>query len=352
MKKTVLFITLVLAGAFSAFAQVNTQDATAAAAAALNAAEDVPEKVQKPKYWNTIVITNIAFGQTYLSQWAAGGYNNVSLAGNIDANANYAKNKVLWTNRLQMDYGFLYSADKPIIQKNKDRIYFESKWAHETPVRSLLYSANLDFKTQFGNNYNYGTPATTTDAEGNVIEPTSKDWLAARKLKSGFFAPAYLNLGVGAMWTPAPWISLNIAPISCGGVFVTIPELRKTYGMDLRDPTMDPADDNNFKAFRLEFGAQLKLDMSWVINDVFSFATQFTAFYNYLTPKMEPRLTWDNKIFWKLRRFFALTLTTNLIYDPRVIVKDSNKDGIADSKGVQFREYFELGFTYSINVKH
>ena len=319
----------------------NTQTAAAEAAAALTAAEDVPEKVEKPRYWTNQLVTNISFGQTFLSQWAAGGYNNVSLAGTIDASANYAKGKLTGTNHLVLDYGFLYSADKPILQKNKDRILLESKWGYETPVKHLAYSASFDFRTQFNNNYDYKTPA----ADG-TDEPTVKDWLAARVLKSGFFSPAYLNIGIGALWTPKPWFSLNIAPISGGGVFVSIPDLRKTYGMELEEGST-----TDYRSFRLEFGAQLKLDMAWVINDVFSYSTQATLFYNYLTPKVEPRITWDNKISWKIARFFAVNLSTFLIYDPLVLVRASQKGGTIDSKGVQFKEFFELGFTYAISNK-
>ena len=112
---------------------------------------------------------------------------------------------------------------------------------------------------------------------------------------------------------------------------------------------MEEISDGNYKPYRLEFGAQVKADMAWVINDVFSYTTQFTAFYNYLTPKVEPRLTWDNKIFWKLRKFFALTISTNLIYDPLVLVRDTDKDGKPDTKGVQFKEFLEFGFTYTIS---
>ncbi len=345
MKKLFLIIGLTVA-CFTVQAQ-NTQEAAAEAAAALSAAEDVPEVPQKPRYWDTVLLTNINFGQTYLSQWAAGGYNNVSLAGNVDLTNKFEKGKLLGVNRLQLDYGFLYSADKPILQKNKDRIYFEAKWGYESPVKNIAYSANFDFKTQFDNNYAYGTPA--SDGE---VEPTVQDWLNARSLKSGFFAPAYINLGIGALWTPAPWFSLNVAPLSGGAVIVGIPELRKTYGMDLRSVGLDDSVGENYRPVRMEFGAQIKADMAWVINDVFSYTTQATLFYNYLTPKVEPRITWDNKIFWKLRKFFALTLSTNLIYDPRVIVRDSNKDGKPDTKGVQFKEFLEFGFTYTISRKH
>ncbi len=353
MRKSIVSLACLLAAAFTLQAQ-NTQEAAAAAAAALSAADDVPEKVEKPTYWTQIVETNVNFGQTYLSQWAAGGYNNVTLAANIDAQANYARDKMKATNHLQLDYGFLWSADKPILQTNKDRIYFDAKWGYESFIKNLSYSGSFDFKTQFGRNYNYKTPP--SDGE---TEPSVQDWLDARQLKSGFFAPAYVNIGVGALWTPFSWFSLNLAPLSGGGVFVSIPSLRYTYGMELgkdsqystQKEAYEAGAYDDFRAVRFELGAQMKLDMAWVINDVFSYTTQFTAFYNYLKPKVEPRLTWDNKIHWKLRKYFALTFSTNLIYDPMVIVRDSNNDGVADSKGVQFKEYLEFGFTYSITRK-
>lgn len=339
MKRIVTLIALLATVVASA---QNTQTAAAEAAAALSAAEDVPEKVEKPRYWTNKLVTNISFGQTFLSQWAAGGYNNVSLSGTIDGSANYAKGKLVGTNHLVMDYGFLYSADKPILQKNKDRILFESKWGYETPVKHLAYSASFDFRTQFNNNYDYKTPATTQDADGNVIEPSVADWLDARKLKSGLFSPAYINVGVGALWTPKPWFSLNVAPISGGAVIVSIPELRKTYGMALVEGST-----TEYRSARMEFGTQLKLDMGWVINENFSYSTQATLFYNYLTPKVEPRITWDNKISWKVARFFAINLSTYMIYDPLVQVNPRRADG----KGLQFKEFLELGFTYSIATK-
>ncbi len=342
MKKLFTFFTMSLVAGWAAFGQ-DTQDAVAEAAAALSAAEDVPEVVEKPKYWSSTIQTNINFGQSWLSQWAAGGYNTVSLAGNIDAQSNYAKDKMIWTNRLQLDYGGMYSADKPIFQKTKDRIYFESKWGFETPIRNLKYSANFDFKTQFGDNFDYKTPTGyTTD------QPTAEDWWNARVLKSGLFSPAYINLGLGVLWTPAPWFALNVAPLTGGMVFVTDPTLREKYGMDALT-TAEDGTVTSYKAFRTELGAQLKADASWVINDAFTYSTQVTLFYNYLKPNYEPRVTWDNKVYWKLAKYFTLTLSTNLIYDPLVIL--DRKDG-TKGKGVQFKEFLEFGFTYSIAHKH
>ena len=339
MKKLFLLIAA-LGFAAAAYAQEpTTTEVGAEVAAALEEGAEAPAPEPKPTYWTLSLQNNINFGQTFLSQWAAGGYNNYTLAAGVDANANYAKGKMIWNNRLQMDYGFLYSADKPILQKNKDRIYLESKWGFETPIQHLSYSANFDFRTQFDNNYNYGTPT------GLASEPTREDWLAARDLKSGLFSPAYINLGLGLLWTPKPWFSLNIAPLTGGVVIVNEEALRPTYTMPVVDDTADP---KVYKPVRYEFGAQLKADANFVVNENLTYTTQLAMFYNYLTPKVEPRINWDNKVFWKMAKFFALTVSTNMIYDPLVVLEKG--DG-QKGKGIQFREFLEFGFTYTIAGK-
>ena len=343
MKKVFLSIAAVLMATTALQAQ-DAQKAAAEAAAALTAAEDVPEAVQKPKYWDVSSINSINFAQTSLWNWAAGGFNNYSLAASIDANANYAKDKTTWTNRLQLDYGFLYSADKPILQKHKDRIYFESRWGYETPIRHLSYSASFDFRTQFDNNYKYGTP---TGFSGD--EPSVQDWLDARKLMSGLFAPAYLNLGIGLTWKPKDWLTVSFSPVTADLVIVRDPLLRNTYGMELREEGLDTSVGDNFRPFRFGLGALLKAEGKWVINDTFSYDTQIVLFSNYLKNPQNFRVNWDNKIFWKLAKYFALTLSTNLIYDDTIKVKTLS-DGTAVPAG-QFKEYFEFGITYTIAPK-
>ena len=320
MKKVIILALALLAGSAALSAQ-DTQKAAAEAAAALTAATDKPEVAPKTTYWTNSLLNQINFGQTSLWNWAAGGYNNYTLAAAIDANANYKKDKMIWNNRLQLDYGFLYSADKPILQKTKDRIYFESKWGYETTVRHLAYSANFDFKTQFNDNFKYGTPK---NEEGH--DPSIQDWLDARTLMSGFLSPAYTNFGLGLLWTPKPWLSVNFSPLTADLVIVRNPALRNTYGMALREEGLDKSVGTNFRPVRFGLGAQLKVDAKWVINDVFNYTTQLVLFSDYLHKPLNLRVNWDNKMFWKLTKFFALTLSTNLIYDENVKVKQIAPD--------------------------
>lgn len=342
--KKVMILVAALVAATNVLSAQDAQKVAAKVAETLTAASDVPEAEPKAQYWTNSVLNQINFGQTSLWNWAAGGYNNYTLAAAIDANANYKKEKMIWTNRLQLDYGFMYSADKPIFQKTKDRIYFESKWGYETPVRHLSYSAFFDFKTQFDDNFKYGTPK-----NGEGQEPTIKDWLDARELMSGLFSPAYINFGLGLLWTPKPWFSLNFSPLAADLVIVQNPALRDKYGMPLREEGLDKTVGDNFKPYRFGLGAQLKADAKWIINDDFSYTTQLVLFSDYLHKPQNLRVNWDNKVFWKLAKYFALTLSTNLIYDENVKVKEVNGTKVP---AVQFKEFLEFGFTYTIAKKN
>ena len=334
MKKILVLALATLVG-LAAYAQDDAQKAAADAAAAIAEAPQEEVPAPKPVYWTKSLMTNLNFAQTLLRDWAAGGSNNYTMTGYVDANANYAKDKMIWNNRLQIDYGFLYSADKPILQKVKDRIYFESKWGYETPIQHLSYSANFDFKTQIDNNYNYGTPT--------GADPTVADWKAARTLKSGLFSPAYASLGLGLLWTPKPWFSLNVAPLTGGFVIVDNPELRKAYGMELED------DGVNYKSSRFELGAQVKADANFTINDNLKYTTQLVLFSNYLKNPQNIRVNWDNKVFWKMAKFFTLTFSTNMIYDDTVLI--TNDDHPNGFRTWQLKEFFEIGFSYTISSK-
>ena len=387
MKK--LFLTIIAAVAGSGvFAQTtDVQAAAAEAAQAVSSATETVAKVEKPQNWTTSLKTQINVGQTGLFNWAAGGDNTVSLAAFIDGNANWKKDDMFWNNRLQLDYGFLYASSKPLLQKSTDRIYLESKWGYKAPsTKHLYFSANYDFKSQFSTGYDYKTPAVpATYADGTPVkEGTKLDqlelkhqrqlWRDARVLKSNFLAPAYTNLALGLDYVPTKWLSLNLAPLTGGFVIVRDAALRESYSMGYKkaydadnfdkltaeqkaafeaakaDKGYNPAAYGDyFRSAKFEFGAQLKMDAKVNINDNFAYSTQVVLFANYLDIKHCPRINWDNRIDWKLAKYFSLTITTNLIYDDTIMIAD--KDGNNPKARVQFKESLAFGFTYTIANK-
>jgi hypothetical protein len=378
--RRIIIASIMATVSFVAAAQTDAHKAAAEAAKTLTEAPKTEEKVKKPTHWKSSLKTNINFGQTSLTNWAAGGDNTVSLAAYVDANANYAKNQLYWNNRLQLDYGFLYASSKPILQKNTDRIYLESKWGLKIPkAKNLSFTVKYDFKSQFTTGYNYLTPKITEedyekDEAGNLPaldDLPRKDqislWKKSRQPKSGLLSPAYTNLAVGIDVAPAKWLTLNIAPLTGSVVIVRDLDFRKNYGMQLKDrykeldklpqaeqdrynedmASNDPAlIGQYYKGARFELGAQLTADARVNINNNFSYSSQLKLFSNYLDKPLNMRVNWDNRFDWKLAKYFSLTVTTNLIYDDKVMIF-SEKDGQTKQR-VQFKESLAFGFTWTI----
>ncbi len=371
----------------AAYAQDDVLKAAQDAAAAFDQAPEQKEEPKKPKYWTNSLTTQLNIGQTSLNNWAAGGDNSFTLKGYADGSCNWAKDKMFWNNRLQLEYGMLYASSKPLFQKTNDRFYFESKWGHRI-MDQLYASANFDFKSQFSKGYDYKTPSVPDSykkEDGSLpkLDELSRSdqrklWESARVAKSGFLSPAYTTLALGLDWTPKDWVSVSIAPLTGGFTVVLDEQFRKAYGMKLSEDTQDLqrqlegyddskysedateeqkekheayvrllsslADGSAYDAVLFQLGAQIKVDFKVNINDNFKYTSQVVLFSDYLN-KMSVRFNWDNKFDWQIAKYFALTLTTNMIYDNNVLKDDGSK------RGLQFAESVSIGFTYTLASK-
>lgn len=326
MKKLFIFIVAFAVSGVNAYSQ-NAQQAAVEATQALLDAQEAQNQPKKPVYWDLGAKFSLGLTQMALVNWAAGGYNSASILANIDLNGNYKKDLVTWNNRLQMDYGALWSQDKAkVLQITSDRLYLESKWGLDMSQKShWRYTAGIDFKTQFSDNYN------SYDNDGG------------KNLKSAFMSPAYTNIALGLEWFPAQWFTLNVAPLTGGLVICTDTRgddkgvaLRQSYGMAAKDDFFSPV--------LFQFGAQLKANAKVIINDVFTVESQLVLFTDYLyRPFVQTRINWDNAISWKLNRLISLGFKTWLIYDPIVMIEGEQK--------VQFKEFLSFNFTLALANK-
>lgn len=337
MKKSVwMVVAAMLAAAVPGFAQTAAEKAVKDAA---DAFKDAPAVAEKPNWWTNSALMKVDFTNTQLTNWAAGGYNTATLKSFIDANANYKKDDMSWNNRLQLDYGFLYSADKPFLQKSDDRIYLESKWGYKAKgVKNLNYSASFLFRSQFTDSWNYTAP--------KVEEANKQDWMDLRTLKSGFLSPANTNIALGIDWLPTKWLTINVAPLTGGFVIVRNEELRPKYSMPQNE-------DGTYRPARFEFGAQVKTDIKLQVNDNFNYTTQLVLFSDYLNKPQNLRVNWDNRFDWKVAKYFSFTVTTYLIYDDKIkIVNEADQDLYPyGRRRIQFKESLAFGFSYTIASK-
>ena len=119
--------------------------------------------------------------------------------------------------------------------------------------------------------------------------------------------------------------------------------LRKQYGMPVTPATaaVDPV----YSAALFQFGASIKANAKFSINDKFNYETQLVVFTDYLNhPFTQYRVNWDNKIAWQITSFFKIGLSTWLLYDPIVEI-----DGVKSK--VQFKDFLAFNFTFAFGKK-
>lgn len=342
----------------------NAREAAAEAATAF-ANTPTPEVVPpKPKYWNKNATTNFTFNQLKLNNWAAGGVNNVTLAASFNGNANYAKGKTFFNNNLLCNYGFIYQADKPFIQKNADLLRVISQYGHRKSDK-LNITTQFILTTQFTNTYNYNYPANIAGDS-----PTAKEWRKARTIRSGLFSPATITLGSGVDWIPNPknrWIVFNFQPVTGSVTLVSSEELRRQYGLarykKYKDETQFPYTETlpdgtvknhgeYYKFSRFELGAQYKMDLNVKVNTTFTYSSTLILFSNYLHNPLNMRVDLTNRINWTLAKHLAMSFQHFLKYDDLVRIKNPNDiDKYPDGKRrIQLQEIMGLTFTYSFPV--
>ena len=300
MKRLVLSIALAFAFVAPAFCQkLSTADSLA---------------MIKPKYWSAGASVQLGFSQLSLTNWSAGGEGQISVNTFADIFIDYYKDKVKWTNEFQLGYGFIHSFVKGF-EKSDDRLIVDSKFGYKA-VDKLYISADYNLRTQFASGYS-----------GDV-------------LVSNFFAPANMTLGIGVDYTPSSSVSLNISPLTGKTVIVNIPELRTRYGN---------AED---QACRFELGAQLTAQANLAIQN-FKFNTKVILFSDYLNKPQNVKITWDANVEANLSKFFSVVLRTNFIYDDTVLLTKKDKDTgeYYEAAGVQFKELFTIGLSYTIGKK-
>lgn len=292
-------------------------------AAALSARETPAEAAAPAKdtaKWKRGLITQIGFSQLSLTNWSAGGSGSISLNTYLDAYGNMERGKLFWDNEIQLGYGFIRSFEDAYPKKSDDRIIVDSKVGYKA-TQAWYYSAVFNFRSQMAQGFDY---------KKSWTDPVSQ-----------FFAPAYLTLGLGIDYKPSKSFSLNIAPLTGKTVFVSEEELRTLYG-NAKD-----------QYCRFELGAQIKADAKVEVEN-FKLATSLTLFSDYLNKPQNIKVNWDVNVDAKISRFFSVTLRTNLIYDDKIKSKDAKDKETGEPikvAGVQFKELFSVGFSYTFGEK-
>jgi hypothetical protein len=285
-------------------------------------------KIQK-KYdivapWDLGGNGTLGFTQMYLSNWKAGGRSALSFLSVLKGYANYSSDsKLKWENSGEIRNGWVrQGGDIDQTQKNDDKLELISRLGLSA-FKKWYYSAEIDFKTQFFNGYNYP----------NDSVPIST-----------FMSPSTTFIKLGLDYKPNKKVSLFLSPITAKYVFVRDTALidQTRYGVS--------ATSRSFWEPGLNVDFSYKLDVTPRI----SYETKYKMFLNYQQPFKKVDINWENTIVAQLTNRISMTFMLYMLYDDNVTFPTGKfaTDGTEIYKAKwQTKELTTVGFSYKIN-KH
>jgi len=267
--------------------------------------------------------------QSSFVNWNAGGSNNISLLGSIDASAKYSKNKIKWDNDLGLALGGLQyigkNADKGL-QKTDDRIDFATSFGYK--MKEFWYLSLLaDFKTQFLDGFDPSNDSVRT---------------------SSFMAPAYDNIALGIDYTPNKHLTIFLSPVAGKLTHVRDQVLANAgaFGVDPAELDITTGDIITAgKMFRGEFGAYFKFKYNNALGKNIEMKSKLELFSNYLVNPENIDVNAEVIFNFKVNSWLSASLNWNLIYDHDIKILDA-KGGFGPR--TQFKSVLGLGISYTM----
>ncbi|MES2628671.1 MAG: DUF3078 domain-containing protein [Bacteroidota bacterium] len=266
--------------------------------------------------WKLTGLSTFNFSQVSLNNWNGGGQSAISGTSLVNAKLTYTGKKTLFENTLNAAFG-LQRLQKQGTVKTDDKLEFLTTYGREA-FGKWYYTVSGSFRSQFAPGYNYPNDST-------VI--------------SRFLAPGYVTFGLGLENKIRDCFTIFISPISAKYTIVQDDSLsaQGAFGVD-------PG-----KRLREEYGGSARIIFSCPLIENVNFATQMDLFSNYSKNPENVDVNWTTLISFKVNRFITTSISTSLVYDDDVIIKqDKNDDGILDVEGprTQFKEVFNFGLQY------
>lgn len=263
-----------------------------------------------PKTWKKGGLFNLNFGQTSLTNWAAGGDQlALNVNGFLNLFAYYKKDRHAWDNSLDLAIGYVKTTSLGT-RKADDRIDLLSKYGYRIFDKWYL-SGLFNLRTQFTNGFNYPE----VDSAVKV---------------STFFAPAYVLLSLGLDFKPNDDFSLFLSPATNRWVIVLDDSLsaQGAYGVE-------PGENA-----RYEIGAYLSANYKKELVKNLTYKGKLDLFSNYRNKPKNVDIFMTNLFSMNFFKGLSATVGLDIIYDDdvRIFGPESN------SPRTQIRQYVGIGY--------
>lgn len=277
--------------------------------------------IDTAKVWKTGLVLTTNFTTVGLSNWAAGGQDNMSLASQLIGFANYQKDNYAWRNYLELGYGLtrIGKSDVPF-RKSDDRIVFTTRYS--VTLKKPWYATLLgDFRSQFAEGYKYGTDATTK--------------LETSTLISNIMAPGYVVVSPGLEYRPGEIFYLVMSPATMKATYVLDKQLSDEGAYGVAKGTTS----------RYEFGAYLNSVLHLKLMDNIDFISKGNLFMNYKNAQTID-VFWDNLILMKVNKYVSASFNYTMIYDDDITT--ANEAGVVSGPALQRKYVLSVGLSAKI----
>ncbi len=312
-------ITLMLGVSVSLFNAQNLEDT-------FKAVEKKGQVEEASDKWLIDGLYNLAIAQTTLTNWAAGGNNNLNITGVLRQRAIKSFDGWKWFNLLEANLGYNFQEDATI--KTDDRLEFTTRLDRALGESKWNVSIFGNFRTQFADGFR--------NPQDSIRIST-------------FMAPAYLSYGLGLTNTGVKNLSIYISPLQVKQTFVLDDSLFERN--QFFDKTIPNIIALNRGGLRTEMGAFLEFIYKKRFQENVELFSRLNLFSNYLDRPQNIDVNWDNIVVFKVYKYLSVSFQLQMIFDDDVLVKDTSGDGKANAPALQLRQLLGLGLTYSFTNK-
>ncbi|WP_044203436.1 DUF3078 domain-containing protein [Flammeovirga sp. OC4] len=275
--------------------------------------------VTPPKKWKHGLQVGLNFSNVGLVNWSGGGESSYSFGGLLNYKAIRETDRAITRLYTDLAFGLINQSNSRFpFKKTDDQLNLGADYSYKWHEKVLLTAAG-DFRTQFAKGYEYKNDANGVEQEIQI---------------SDFLAPGYLNLNVGITYTPVKYAYITYSPVANRMTFVRDTVFSERYGLDAGQQLRD----------QLGMNVKVGFDKEIVKNVTLKSIYNMFAQYDRLT---EWVVNWDLTIDMKVNKFMNVNFTSQLIYDPDVVV--TRNDG-TQGQDIQFKHALNIGLVYRLGI--
>ena len=272
-------------------------------------------QIENSDDWTKGGEATLLFNQTSFSEWVSGGENSISLSFHADYDLNYEKNGWKWDTKFLGDFGLTKISGSKFLRKTNDKFDLQSLLGKSFSER-WSYSTVFGVKTQFAKGFTYGE-----NDDGKEI----------KTLKTQFFSPVYIQLGVGLYWKKDDKLWVNIAPFTQRLTLVS-----RKFTMNLTDGK-EYFGVKKGENHRFELGASVSAFYSFTPMENLELEQRLGLYSDYLGKAENVDLDYLISAKMKVNEKISTKLIVQLVYDDNAVQK------------LQTRQIFGIGVNIKLN---